>query len=324
LLNAIDILLETTETENREKALNELRNIIIEKHEIFDNYDMHDAQEFLQILLQNLAAECASIISKNPILKCPISETFQITSRLTRTCSNKNCKKETHPQKEYGFNLSLNVPDTPSGVQSCISSFFNESSMEKTCQLCSENIEHKQKTRLEKIPRVLIVHFQRLTPKWDEKTKQFQTDKKCTPIELSSSFSLKFVCEKGVGLEEVVKLNETETKYGIESIEQMKQWENKKISESTIVIDDHKKMLSLGPRAIQQLTEEQQLKLAMLKSMEEDEDDDDDIEISELDRLAASESDYLTVTVSTVILDTLLDLFGIYFRRQTCFIIIPV
>jgi ubiquitin C-terminal hydrolase len=55
LLNAIDILLETTETENREKALNELRNIIIEKHEIFDNYDMHDAQEFLQILLQNLA-----------------------------------------------------------------------------------------------------------------------------------------------------------------------------------------------------------------------------------------------------------------------------
>ena len=57
-----------------------------------------------------------------------------------------------------------------SGVQSCISSFFNESSMEKTCQLCSQNIEHKQKTRLEKIPRVLIVHFQRLTPKWDEKT----------------------------------------------------------------------------------------------------------------------------------------------------------
>ena len=55
LLNAVAILLEATETEDREKALNELRNIIIEKHEIFDNYDMHDAQEFLQILLQNLA-----------------------------------------------------------------------------------------------------------------------------------------------------------------------------------------------------------------------------------------------------------------------------
>ena len=60
------------------------------------------------------------IISKNPILKCPISETFQITSRLTRTCSNKNCKKETHPQKEYGFNLSLNVPDTPRNVPTCM------------------------------------------------------------------------------------------------------------------------------------------------------------------------------------------------------------
>ena len=55
LLNAVNILLGATETENREKALNELRNIIIDKHDIFDNYDMHDAQEFLQILLQNLA-----------------------------------------------------------------------------------------------------------------------------------------------------------------------------------------------------------------------------------------------------------------------------
>ena len=55
LLNAVNKLIETTETENREKALNDLRNIIIEKHQIFDNFDMHDAQEFLQILLQNLA-----------------------------------------------------------------------------------------------------------------------------------------------------------------------------------------------------------------------------------------------------------------------------
>lgn len=303
LLNAVAILLEATETEDREKALNDLRNIIIEKHEIFDNYDMHDAHEFLQILLQNLAAECAMIISSFPNLKCPITETFQITSRLTRTCSNEKCKKETDG-KEYGFNLSLNVPDNPSGVQSCISSFFNKSSMEKTCQLCKQNIEHIQMTRLEKIPRVLIVHFQRLTPKWDEKNKQFQTDKKCSPIELSSSCSLKYVTEKSHSLEEEdVKLNVNEIKYGIESIEQMKQWENKKLSESTIVVEDNKKMLALGPRAIKQLTEEQQLKLALLKSMEEDDDEDDDIEISENDRLAAAETDYLSAMETNLLRD---------------------
>ena len=75
---------------------------------------------------------------------------------------------------------------------------------------------------------------------------------------MSSSISLKYVVEwfkrndqKG---RPAVCLNEKEIKYGIESIEQMKQWENKKISESTIVIEDNKKILSLGPRAIKQLT----------------------------------------------------------------------
>ena len=63
--------------------------------------------------------------------------------------------------------------------------------------------------------------------------------------------------EKSHSLEEEdVKLNVNEIKYGIESIEQMKQWENKKISESTIVVEDNKKMLALGPRAIKQLTGE--------------------------------------------------------------------
>ena len=63
-MNAVNILLGATETENREKALNELRNIIIDKHDIFDNYDMHDAQEFLQILLQNLAVSFFNSKSK--------------------------------------------------------------------------------------------------------------------------------------------------------------------------------------------------------------------------------------------------------------------
>ena len=70
LLNAVNKLIETTETENREKALNDLRNIIIEKHQIFDNFDMHDAQEFLQILLQNLAVSfmtynCSKYLQNN-------------------------------------------------------------------------------------------------------------------------------------------------------------------------------------------------------------------------------------------------------------------
>ena len=55
LLNAVATLIGATEAEEREKALEALRGIIVQKHSDFDNNDMHDAQEFLTVLLQNLA-----------------------------------------------------------------------------------------------------------------------------------------------------------------------------------------------------------------------------------------------------------------------------
>jgi len=292
LLNAVNKLIETTETENREKALNDLRNIIIEKHQIFDNFDMHDAQEFLQILLQNLAQECAVLRSQKSFLECPISKTFQISFQHTRKCT--KCKLEKEASEEFDYSLSLTVPDTPSSVQSCISTFFNTSTIQKTCSDCSLFYDHHQTTRISKLPRVLIVHFQRLTPKFDEKTRQFQSDKKSLPIELSSTISLKYVVQANTKSIEPV-LNENEIQYGLGAIEQMKQWENRLKGDqgSTIVVEDNKKMLNLGPRAIKQLTEEQQLKLAMARSLHEEDDYPDDAEISdELD----SQSDYINMT----------------------------
>ena len=55
LLNAVTTLIGATEAAEREKAVEYLRGIIIKKHPEFDNNDMHDAQEFLLILLHNLA-----------------------------------------------------------------------------------------------------------------------------------------------------------------------------------------------------------------------------------------------------------------------------
>lgn len=51
-------------------------------------------------------------------------------------------------------------------------------------------------------------------------------------------------------------MNENEIQYGLGAIEQMKQWENRLKGDqgSTIVVEDNKKMLNLGPRAIKQLT----------------------------------------------------------------------
>ena len=55
LLNAVATLIGATAAEEREKALEALRGIIVAQHADFDNNDMHDAQEFLTVLLQNLA-----------------------------------------------------------------------------------------------------------------------------------------------------------------------------------------------------------------------------------------------------------------------------
>jgi len=299
LLNAVATLIGATAAEEREKALEALRGIIVAQHADFDNNDMHDAQEFLTVLLQNLAKESAELINEQPGLECPIAQTFQFSWVPLRGCTNGQCGgKIVEGKEEDSYHLSLNVPDTASSIQSCISTCFNSSTIQKKCDKCGENIEHSQKTRLNRLPRVLIVHLQRLTPKFDEKTKQYQLDKKSTPIELSSSVSVKFVMTKGVDDKQAVfePLAENELKHAIESIEQMKKWEGaKSTNTSTIVVEDNKKMMTLGPRAIKQLTEDQQLKLAMARSMQSEDDVDeeyDENEIVELD----SQTDYMSKT----------------------------
>jgi len=295
LLNAVTTLIGATEATEREKAVEYLRGIIVKKHPEFDNNDMHDAQEFLLILLHNLAKESAELISQSEdsSLRCPIIQTFQFSSVPERSCTKETCKFTSEGKEEDSYCLSLNVADTASSIQSCISTYFNSSSISKKCDKCDENTDHSQKTRLNRLPRVLIVHLQRLVAKFDEKTKQYQSDKKSTPIELSSSVSTKFVMSSECDPKNLSPklLSNDELKYAVESIEQMKKWEGaKSVSSSTIVVEDNKKMMSLGPRAIKQLTEEQQLKLAMARSMQEDEDDDlDENEIVELD----SQTDYM-------------------------------
>ena len=62
---------------------------------------------------------------------------------------------------------------------------------------------------------------------------------------------------KGVDEKKLIPspLVESELKYAIDSIEQMKKWEGTKSGgASTMVVEDNKKMMTLGPRAIKQLT----------------------------------------------------------------------
>jgi uncharacterized UBP type Zn finger protein len=55
LLHAVDNLIASTECDARDKAITQLREVIIKKHEEFNNFDMHDAHEFLQIFINIIA-----------------------------------------------------------------------------------------------------------------------------------------------------------------------------------------------------------------------------------------------------------------------------
>ena len=80
------------------------------------------------------------------------------------------------------------------------------------------------------------------------------------------------------------ELSTAECQLAQERMEHMKQWESQKPVNvaSGIVIEDNKKVLKLGPRSIKQLTEDQQLKLALAKSVMLD-DDEDEFSIEDLD-----------------------------------------
>lgn len=293
LLYAVDHLTVSTECDAREEALTQLREIIIKKHEEFDNFDMHDAHEFLQIFINIISTECAEKIAEDTEkklgLKCPIRENFELSFKDTRVCS--GCSHETEMARN-DLNVSLTVPDGPSSVQTCLSQHFIDQQIEKTCDNCKQYLKHKQKTRVEKLPRIVVVHFQRLTPSVDPETQEFQYGKKQVPIELSNSISFKFVSPEDSVCQKYA-LNNSMLTHAIESMENMKQWESKSPlnMESGISVEDNKKLKKLGPRSIQQLTEEQQLKLAMSRSLEPDEDEDDEqFDYTEMD----SQCDYLT------------------------------
>ena len=110
----------------------------------------------------------------NPSLTCPIKRNFELSFTRTRCCS--KCKFETR-MDESDLNLSLRVPDSPSSVQAAISQHFVCQDIEKTCDKCNEYTPHRETTRVNRLPRIVVVHFQRLTPACDPETVSKQSKK---------------------------------------------------------------------------------------------------------------------------------------------------
>ena len=115
--------------------------------------------------------ECAAMmdedVDKKLGLHCPIKENFDMSFEHTRTCS--DCKSRSN-MLDKGYSISLQVPDGPSSVQSCVSQHFLTQQIEKTCESCKQYLPHTEITRVNKLPRIVVIHFQRLKPTTNPKT----------------------------------------------------------------------------------------------------------------------------------------------------------
>ena len=102
-------------------------------------------------------------------LKCPVRENFEQELVHVRTCSKDGCS-ENSKMSEKGLFLSLHVPEDPSSVQFCVLKNFKHEEIEKTCEKCNEKILHSQESKIRRLPRIMLVHFQRLTPEMNKDT----------------------------------------------------------------------------------------------------------------------------------------------------------
>ncbi|CBY42379.1 unnamed protein product, partial [Oikopleura dioica] len=292
LLEYTQKLFEADDPEVRETLTTKFREIFISKHQQFDNNDMQDAHEFLITLMESLRAEI-QIYNYN----CPITENFEIELLNERTCPICNTKSYTTDKE---LTLSMTVPENRQSVQHCITNHFFSSEVEKHCDKCEMNTTHKIKTRISKNPKVMIIHFQRLLTEWNREENNIVCKKITNTIELSTTVSVKYVVNKDIRESEAKhRLSSIELDYAKSAVEKLRVIETKKTavnSSGSGVSDDFFKK-KLGPRAVKQLTEEQQLKYALQKSLissDEEEIEADDaapmIEPSSID----STSSYLS------------------------------
>jgi hypothetical protein len=234
---------------------------------------MQDAHEFLITLMESLRSEI-QIYNYN----CPITENFEIELLNKRTCP--ICKTESYTTDKE-LTLSMTVPENRQSVQNCITNHFVCSEVEKHCNKCQMNTTHEIKTRISKNPKVMIIHFQRLLTEWNREENNIVCKKITNTIELSTTVSVKYVVDKNIREREAKhELSLMELELAKLAVEKLGVIETKKtaVNSSGIGVSDDFFKKKLGPRAVKQLTEEQQLKYALQKSLissDEEEANDD-------------------------------------------------
>uniref|UniRef100_A0A5S6QK77 Ubiquitin carboxyl-terminal hydrolase n=1 Tax=Trichuris muris TaxID=70415 RepID=A0A5S6QK77_TRIMR len=154
----------------------------------FNDHSEHDAQEFLVLLLDQLADEVERLnVSDsqmqilNPVLR---NFAFSICHYLKCKECDAICSRE-----EQFFDLPLNITGFASGdcsqlqsrhsLQTLVSKFFLEETISYTCAHCgcSETVVHH---RITKLPRILILHVKRY--KYNEESRESEKAKNAIGI----------------------------------------------------------------------------------------------------------------------------------------------
>ncbi|KAM3581746.1 Ubiquitin carboxyl-terminal hydrolase 37 [Umbelopsis sp. WA50703] len=165
-----------------------LRECISRTSERFTKYQQEDSHEYLSICLNKLHHDTLRICndysencSEPDVKKCPIDDNFQFRVQSTLSCT--QCSwKSTH--FEIFRDLSLNLPDSsiwqcndPIGVDitTLLYQYFMDEKVSYKCEKCQCAVAMVQ-TKIDRAPRILVLHLKRFTKDLYEDVCQKRTD----------------------------------------------------------------------------------------------------------------------------------------------------
>jgi Ubiquitin carboxyl-terminal hydrolase len=135
----------------------------------------------------------------------PTTRVFGFAVEHEITCT--ECKKVSHVIEQC-THLSLNLPENidkasmmvPPGLDSMLSSYFQEESVEKGCEGCgAECVQHTVRHRIKRLPQILVLHVKRFQVTFQQSTNTVTCSKARDPISISTVLRVKPYCvEKGL------------------------------------------------------------------------------------------------------------------------------
>ena len=219
---------------------------------------MQDAHEFLIFFCDTFSSH----LKEKSILKCPFNQTFQYQLTETKQCV--ECShKSSKPKKDFILRLDMPTGASTMTIQSLLKKTLLDSNVDMSCSSCGVFGKHENMEFFNQLPQVLIVYLPRSLFVNEKVALKNRKRIDVNPV----------ICLKDHVTPEVDMSKLTPSKTAYDALWPTDSPGRKKMIEKVLHLSspesspEIKSKLSLTDKDINQLSEEEQMKLAMANSI---------------------------------------------------------